>query len=161
MRSRITWRPFFLAALLTAAFVAWTTSPRWNRPAGAPLPPSDPFWTEAQSAGLSADEQSNIEIYNRASAATVNITSTVLQRDWIFDVYPRSESGSGFIIDTEGRILTNYHVIRGNAPQIEVTLLDNETRYPAQVLASDEANDLALIQIKPERDLPHLTLGDS
>ena len=161
MRNRTTWRPFWLAALLTAAFVAWTTSPRWHRPAGAPLPPSDPFWTEAQSAGLTPDEQSNIEIYNRASAATVNITSTVLSRDWFFDVYPRKESGSGFIIDAEGRILTNHHVIGGNAPQIEVTLLDDETRYPANVLAVDEANDLALIQIKSERDLPHLTLGDS
>ncbi len=161
MRNRTTWRPFWLAALLTAAFVAWTTSPRWNRPAGAPLPPSDPFWTEAQSAGLTPDEQSNIEIYNRASAATVNITSTVLSRDWFFDVYPRKESGSGFIIDAEGRILTNHHVIGGNAPQIEVTLLDDERRYPANVLAFDEANDLALIQIKSERDLPHLTLGDS
>ena len=161
MRNRTTWRPFWLAALLTAAFVAWTMSPRWHRPAGAPLPPSDPFWTEAESAGLTPDEQSNIEIYNRASTATVNITSTVLSRDWFFDVYPRKESGSGFIIDAEGRILTNHHVIGGNAPQIEVTLLDDERRYPANVLAFDEANDLALIQIKPERDLPHLTLGDS
>ena len=161
MRSRITGRPFWLAALVTATFVAWTTSPRWNQPAGTPSPSSDPFWTEAQSAGLTLDEQSNIEIYNRASTATVNITSTVLKRNWFFDVYPEKESGSGFIIDKEGRILTNHHVIRGSAPQIEVTLLDGETRYLATVLAVDEANDLALIQIEAERELPHLTLGDS
>ena len=161
MRSRITWRPFWLAVLLTVAFVAWTTLPRWNRPVGAPLPPSDPFWAEAQSAGLTPDEQSNIEIYNRASSATVNITSTVLKRDWFLDVYPQQESGSGFLVDAEGRILTNNHVIAGNAPQIEVTLLNDETRYPAKVLAFDEANDLALIQIEPKKDVPHLTLGDS
>ena len=161
MRSRITWRPFWIAMLLAATFVLGTTSLRRKQPAGAPSPPADPFWTEVQSAGLTQEEQSNIEIYTRASAATVNITSTVLKRDWFFDVYPEKESGSGFIIDKEGRILTNHHVIGGNAPQIEVTLLDDDTRYPAEVLASDEANDLALIQIKADRDLPHLTLGAS
>ena len=161
MRSRIGWRPLWLAAVLTAAFVAWTTSPRWVERGSSPLPPPDPFWTEAQSAGLTQEEQSNIDIYNRASDATVNITSTVLKRDWFFAVYPQRESGSGFLIDVEGRILTNHHVIRGNAPRIEVTLLNDETAYPAQVLAVDEANDLALIQIEPQRDVPHLTLGDS
>ena len=161
MRNRITWRPFWLAAVLTAAFVAWTTSPRRTERDSDPLPPPDPFWAEAQSAGLTQEEQSNIDIYNRASAATVNITSTVLKRDWFLDVYPQQESGSGFLVDAEGRILTNNHVIAGNAPQIEVTLLNNETRYPARVLAVDEGNDLALIQIEPKRDLPHLTLGDS
>jgi S1-C subfamily serine protease len=76
-------------------------------------------------------------------------------------VYPVRESGSGFLIDAEGRILTNNHVIRGNAPRIEVTLLNDEARYPAKVLAIDEANDLALIQIEVEQEVPSLRLGDS
>lgn len=148
-----------LTALLVAAFALGMVAVDWQgSPAGSP----DPFWTTAQSVGLSADEQSNIEIYERASKATVNITSTVLQRGWFFEIYPQRESGSGFLIDAEGRILTNYHVIGGNAPQIEVNLLGEgeSRRYEAEVLAVDEVNDLALLQIEPDEPLPYLTLAD-
>ncbi len=157
------WRPFWLAFLITAAFIVWTTSPEWLPNREGRVTPPEPFWTEARSAGLSPDELANIDIYNRTSPATVNITSTVVRRGWFFEVYPTRESGSGFLIDAEGRILTNNHVIRGNAPQIEVTLLDeaDKQRYHAEVLAVDEANDLALIQIEPERKLPYLPIGTS
>ena len=125
-----------------------------------PVRTPDPFWTEAQSNGLTEEELANIDIYNRASSATVNVTSTVIRRNWFFDVYPTSESGSGFLVDAEGRILTNYHVIKGGS-KLRVTLLDDEASYEAEFLAGDEANDLALIQIKPDKEIPHLTLGDS
>jgi S1-C subfamily serine protease len=151
-------RPFLLAFLLTAAFVLWTTAPdrqtRIEGTAGAQ------FWTEARSAGLTSEELSNIEIYERALPATVNITSTVLQQNWFFEVYPTEESGSGFLIDAEGRILTNHHVIGGNAPSIEVTLADKR-RFRAEVVAYDEANDLALLKINPGEALPYLPLGSS
>ena len=149
---RLTW----MVLIFTAAFVAGTTSSDW-------FTSSDPFWTQAQSNKLSADEQSNIEIYNRAARATVNITSTVLKQGWWYEVYPSAESGSGFLVDAEGRILTNHHVIGGNAPKIEVTLADSEDhkRYEAEVLAVDESNDLALIKINPDKPLPHLDLGSS
>lgn len=139
---------FVLAFVLGGTFGDWTP------------PNTDPFWTEAQSATLTTEERSNISIYEKASPATVNITSTVLQRGWFFEVYPSRESGSGFLIDDEGRILTNYHVIGGDA-EIEVTLADQEERYDAKVLAVDEINDLALIQIEAERDLPYLPLASS
>lgn len=160
MNRRASWRPLWLAALLAGAFVIWTTFPHW--PPGAPSPVQEPapFWTEAQSSGLTQDELSNIEIYNQASKATVHVTSTVLMRNWLFEVYPSSETGSGFLVDDAGRILTNYHVIKGGA-QIKVALLEDEANYDAEVLAVDEANDLALIQIKPATEIPHLTLGDS
>ena len=156
----MSWRPFWLAALLAGAFIIWTTLPHWPARESAPAPKPDPFWTEAQSSGLTQEELSNIEIYNQAARATVHITSTVLIRNWFFEVYPRSETGSGFLVDTEGRILTNHHVIKGSA-QITVTLLDDEASYAAEVLAFDEANDLALIQIEPDKEMSHLTLGDS
>ncbi len=160
MRHRISWRPFWLAALMAGAFVLWTTTPSWLERDAGPISQADPFWTEAQSNGLTADELSNIDIYSRASTATVNVTSTVLMRNWFFEVYPTSESGSGFLIDAEGRILTNYHVIKGGS-KLRVTLLNDEASYEAEVLAADEANDLALIQIKPDKEVPFLTLGDS
>ena len=160
MSRRFGLRPFWLAALLVAAFVLGTTSPDWMRLARDPDSSPAPFWTEAQSTSLTQEERSNIDIYNRASPATVNITSTVLKRGWFFEMYPVEESGSGFLMDEEGRILTNYHVIKGDAPQLEVTLAD-ESRHKAEVLATDEANDLALIRIDSDQPLEHLTLGDS
>jgi S1-C subfamily serine protease len=110
-------------------------------------------------AGLSPDEVNNIEIYRMANQATVNITSTVYQRGWFLEYYPAKEAGSGFIIDGEGKILTNNHVISGSS-KIEVVLADHST-YTATVLDRDPSNDLALIQIKPKKKLPFLRLGDS
>ena len=156
-------RPICLAALLIGFFVLWTTYTPFNLWQPASDSPSDyqlPYWTEAQATGLTLEEQSNIDIYTRANQATVNITSTVLKRGWFLQVMPSEASGSGFLIDAEGRILTNHHVIRGNAPQVEVTLSD-KSRHKADVLAVDEANDLALIRIDTNRDLPSLELGKS
>lgn len=149
-----------LVLAFVVAFVLGTTSPDWFR--NADFSSAAPFWTQAADGDLTADELSNIDIYDRASPATVNITSTVLQRNWFFEVVPSSESGSGFLVDGEGRIITNSHVISGTA-KLEVTLpADGENvRYEAKVLAVDELNDLALIQIEADRDLPFLPLGDS
>ena len=160
------YRLLWMTLLFVAAFVLGTTSTDWFRGGESPFSAADPFWTEAQTSTLSADEQSNIAIYNKALPATVSITSTVLQRNWFFEIYPSAESGTGFLIDAEGRILTNHHVIQGDAPQIEVTLAgeggDGEAlRFEARVLAADEINDLALIQIDAGRPLPFLPLASS
>ena len=149
------------AALLAAVFLCWLT---WPAELGrvAPAVFDEPFWTEAEST-LAADELENIGIYDEASPATVHITSTVLQRNWFLEVYPSESTGSGFLIDADGRILTNHHVIRGSA-ELEVSPLSVEAdprRYKATVLATDPTNDLALIQIRPDAPLPYLRLGDS
>jgi S1-C subfamily serine protease len=157
-------RTVFVAALLVGGFV-WLTSSdnwvarRWLRSGSAP----GATWSGpdvARSAGLSADEQNNIEIYKVANQATVNITSTVFQRGWFFEIYPARESGSGFFINEDGQILTNNHVISGRAPQIQVTLAD-QSQYEAEVLVRDPVNDLALIRINARKKLPYLRLGDS
>ena len=67
--------------------------------------------------------------------------------------------GSGMILDSEGRILTNYHVA-GGATKIEVTL-DDGSKYPAKLLGGDPKTDLAVIQISANEQLPHVTFGDS
>jgi serine protease Do len=72
---------------------------------------------------------------------------------------PRRGVGSGFIIDRDGTILTNYHVV-GEAEKIEVTLSDG-TSYDAKVIGKDPKTDIAVIKIDPGRDLPAVTLGDS
>jgi S1-C subfamily serine protease len=163
--SSVRYRFLWMTGLFILAFVLGTTSTDWFRGGKSPFRGADPFWSVAQTSTLSTDEQSNIEIYNRALPATVSITSTVLQRNWFFEIYPSAESGTGFLIDAGGRILTNHHVIQGDAPQIEVTLAgagdDESLRYKAEVLAADEINDLALIKIDADRPLPFLPLGDS
>jgi S1-C subfamily serine protease len=113
----------------------------------------------AHTASLSSDEVNNIDIYKASRLATVNITSTVYRRNWMFEVYPTKDVGSGFIIDERGRILTNSHVLQGQG-KIQVTLPNHEI-YEAKILARDPQNDLGLIQIVPKKKLPVLRLGDS
>jgi S1-C subfamily serine protease len=71
---------------------------------------------------------------------------------------PQEGQGSGFVIDKEGHILTNYHVI-ADAREVWVTL-HNRKKYKATIVGSDRAHDLAVIQIKAT-DLQPMTLGDS
>jgi S1-C subfamily serine protease len=156
-------RTIVLTLGLVAGFVLATSYWRW--PANhllRPLKATGRAWSEpsrARTAGLSADEQNNIEIYRYAREATVNITSTVYRRTWFFEIYPSKEMGSGFLINEDGRILTNAHVLQGQG-KIEVTM-HNHDRYTARILARDTRNDLALIQVTPRRKIPVLRLGDS
>jgi S1-C subfamily serine protease len=70
-------------------------------------------------------------------------------------------TGSGIVIDDKGHVLTNNHVIDG-ADKIEVKLGDSETEYPAKVVGTDPANDLALLEVHaPSGQLHPLRLGDS
>jgi S1-C subfamily serine protease len=70
-------------------------------------------------------------------------------------------TGSGFVIDSQGHILTNNHVVEG-ADKIEVKLGESETNYTAEVVGADPASDLALLKVDaPAKELHPLTLGDS
>ncbi|QNJ96601.1 trypsin-like peptidase domain-containing protein [Constantimarinum furrinae] len=68
-------------------------------------------------------------------------------------------SGSGVIINPDGYIITNNHVI-ANAAQLEVTLNNNKT-YKAELIGTDPKTDIALIKIDAKQDLPYVTFGDS
>ena len=72
---------------------------------------------------------------------------------------PRVGQGSGFIVDAQGYIITNYHVVAG-ASGIEVSLATGK-KYPAKLVGSDEKTDIALLKINPEGPLPAVTLGSS
>jgi S1-C subfamily serine protease len=156
-------RTFFLAILLAGAFVGWTSWSKWGPRAILTAAHEAPLWTgpsTAQGAGLSSDELNNIEIYKRAREATVNIVSTVLRRNWFLEVFPEKETGSGMIIDKQGRILTNAHVVSGGAQSLEVTLAGGR-KYKAERIYVDRTSDMALIKINPSEDLKVLPLGDS
>ena len=107
----------------------------------------------------SPDEEINIRIYKAVSPAVVNITSTTLQYDFFMNVFPAQGSGSGFLIDDKGDILTNFHVVSG-ARSIEVTLPD-QSRHKATLVGRDRTMDLAVIKISDRKDLPFVKLGSS
>jgi S1-C subfamily serine protease len=156
-------RTVVLAVVLAAGFIGWTSWSKWGGRATLVSNNDGPWWTglsTVQGAGLEPDELNNIDIYKRAHEATVNITSTVLQRNWFLEVLPVKGSGSGIIIDKQGRILTNAHVVSGQAPSLEVTLAGGQ-KYRAERIYVDQATDMALIKINPKGDVRVLPLGDS
>ncbi len=156
-------RIFVITALLVCTFLLITSKTDWGqRQILNPVASTVPIWSgpsAAHATGLSSDEINNIDIYKSSHLATVNITSTVYRRTIFMEIYPSKDQGSGFLISSDGKILTNNHVV-ADEQQLEVTLSD-QSRYKARLLSRDEANDLALLQITPRGKLPTLRLGDS
>ncbi len=156
-------RYLIITASLVGLFVYLTTLARVPRKWLTPTTEANsPLWAEpkvAKGAGLGPEELNNIEIYKQSHVATVHINSTVYRRDFFFDVVPSKESGSGFLIDEKGLIMTNNHVISGS--QKLAVILPDQSRYDAEVLVRDRTNDLALIRITPRKKLSFLKLGDS
>ena len=109
---------------------------------------------------LGALEAENVHIYHQAAPAVANIVTKTVEYDFFYNAVPVEGAGSGFVIDSAGHILTNYHVVE-NARTIEVTLGD-QTRYKATYIGADQRNDIALIKIDaPGKKLAALPLGDS
>ena len=157
-------RALILTLLIAGTFWFLTTQGNWKlKKLLQPLTSSGQLWSEPVTArganNFDADEQNNIDLYKTNHLATVNITSVVYQRDMFFQVFPTQGTGSGFIINDDGEIITNNHVINGSR-NITVTLSDHKT-YKADILGIDRRNDLALIKIKAGRKLPFVRLGDS
>ena len=117
--------------------------------------------TEAQAApAFDTEEQQNIAVYKRALPFVVNITSTaIVCCDFFLQPVPQQGQGSGFIVDNQGHILTNNHVI-DNAQNVEVTLW-NKKKFKATVIGVDHIHDLALLQIHDAQNLQPATLADS
>ena len=121
---------------------------------------------EIQDPAVASDEKNNSDVYKAMSPGVVNITSTSSVQDW-FSPYPQQQqgSGSGSILDKEGHILTNYHVVAGPnggyAQDLEVSLANGKS-YKAKPIGADPDNDLAIIAIKaPQESLNIIPLGNS
>jgi S1-C subfamily serine protease len=156
----------FLSSIITAAMVyvilEWKPlRSELSRPpevswASSPVSMTSP----APPAPLTDDERNNIDVYQKYSVGVVNITSTSVAYDFFYRAVPQSGMGSGAIIDTQGHIVTNYHVIR-DAELLEVTL-PNKTKHKAKVVGTDPNNDLAVIQIDvPRGGLTPIPMGTS
>lgn len=125
-----------------------------------PIAAANPSSAAARDAALTEDEAVNVRIYRQASPAVANILTKATEYDFFMDPVPVEGAGSGFIIDSRGYILTNYHVVEG-AQSIEVVLGD-QSRYAAKYIGADQRNDVALIKIEPKgKQLTVLKLGDS
>ncbi len=157
-------RPLILTLVIAGGFFYFTTW-RSNSRAGASHPanwlshPADVEITEAAPGeALDGEEQNNISVYRKNIPSVVNVTSRAVTFDFFYGMVPQEGQGSGFVIDKDGHILTNYHVI-ADARQVEVTL-HNRKKYKATGVGTDPAHDLAVILIKAP-DLVPAVLGDS
>ncbi|RME82934.1 MAG: PDZ domain-containing protein [Caldilineae bacterium] len=137
-----------------------TPLPPTPAPTATPFPTPTPLPPPPSGQSYLDPEQRLIQLYRDASPAVVNINTQILRRDFFFGIIPESGSGSGFVWDEAGHILTNYHVIEG-AQTIEVSFGDDLV-FPAEVVGSDPPNDLAVLRVEqlPPGVSP-LPLGDS
>jgi S1-C subfamily serine protease len=156
-------RVLLLAAVIVGAFYFYTTAHH------GPLSPSRLLGGRSavgkleltEAAGpeaLDPEEQVNVSVYKKGVPSVVNIKSRSVSFNFFYGVVPEEGQGSGFILDKEGHVLTNFHVI-ANARQIEATLYNRKT-YKADLVGVDRPHDLAVIQIHGGGFTP-ATLGDS
>src|ERR1700719_4733537 len=148
-----------LAIGLIVGLGAYWSGSRYGKPAPQSV---DALRLNAPASGnaLGAVEAEHVRVDRQASRAVANVVTRTVKYDFFFNPVPVEGAGSGFVIDTDGHILTNYHVIQG-AQTIEVTLGDR-SRFKAKLIGVDTRNDLALIKIDPGgRKLTTLPLGDS
>ncbi len=153
-------RTLLFAIILASAFFYFTTyrNGRLHPADWVSHPQHAEIIEAAGSEPLDAEEQNNISVYRKNIGSVVNITSRIMTYDFFYGLVPQEGQGSGFVIDKEGRILTNYHVI-ADARQVEVTL-HNRKKYKATIVGTDKSHDLAIVQIKAP-DLQPMILGDS
>ncbi|HSR53316.1 MAG TPA: trypsin-like peptidase domain-containing protein [Acidobacteriota bacterium] len=155
------WKIVLISSLISSALVIFAL--RWPSPPTAGAETS-PAWSAAVPASadvpLSEDERINIRVFDETRRGVVNIVSTSIEYNFFLRPQARQGVGSGFVVDKEGHIVTNFHVIEG-AEGLDVTLYD-ESKYEAEVVGVDALNDLAVLRIEaPQEKLYPLTLGKS
>jgi S1-C subfamily serine protease len=134
--------------------------------AGVPIPAVDPRIAPptvpaAPPSEYTAEERVNIWVYEQVNRSVVNITTKGFQGDRVLLFEAPSEGeGSGMVLDRQGHILTNFHVVDG-ARQMQVTLFDGNT-YDARLVGQDPATDVAVIKIDaPVASLFPVVFGSS
>ncbi len=158
------WGLFCLALLLaltSCRFINDTSPTATSTPVPSPTPvPTPTVLPLAPSTSLVALEGEVVGVYESAGPGVVHITNRSYAYDFFFNPVPQEGTGSGFVYDTDGHIVTNYHVIEG-AEELFVTLA-GETVLPAEIVGSDPSNDLAVIRVDvPQESLHPVALGYS
>jgi S1-C subfamily serine protease len=136
----------------------------WGKPLGGTYdgPEGKPRVVTPAPTELGADERATMAVFERATKSVVFIANTAIQRDpWSFNLFEAPQgSGSGFVWNKQGHIVTNFHVVYG-ANSITVTLADR-TEHKATLIGADPDHDVAVLQIRaPEDAFSPLTVGTS
>jgi S1-C subfamily serine protease len=114
----------------------------------------------ADLAPIDIEEELITNLYDRVGPSVVHITAQVITMDFFFGPSASEGTGSGFVFDDAGHIVTNYHVIE-DAESIEVKFSD-DVMIPARVVGIDPPNDLAVLAIdSPDQMITPLELGNS
>ncbi|BAW80490.1 trypsin-like serine protease [Candidatus Nitrosoglobus terrae] len=150
-----------LALLLLIVFVigvGWGRSGKQLLEAEAEIRPRPVL----ERGNFAADEEATIRLFRETSPSVVFITTLSLRRDWFslnVQEIPQG-TGSGFIWDDKGRIVTNFHVIQGSNAA-KVTLYDHST-WDAKLIGTAPQEDLAVLQIQaPHNKLQPIPIGRS
>jgi len=131
------------------------------RPAPTPTtrPPTASLAPTAAQVSANQLEEQIIGLYQETGPSVVFISSTVIQYDMFMQAEPQEGTGSGFVYDRQGHIVTNYHVV-ADANEVSVTFSDGQS-YPAEIVGQDPSTDLAVIRVNAA-DLPlPLAVADS
>jgi S1-C subfamily serine protease len=146
-------RRILLVLILVAGFCYFISHFEIRRLDGSSGHSSPLTITEAHAAPeYTNTESNNISVYKRVVPSVVNITAGTVTLDFFMGLVPQTDQGSGFILDKQGHILTNYHVV-ADARNVEVQTHDKH-RYQAQVIGRDRLHDLALLQINAPNLVP-------
>jgi S1-C subfamily serine protease len=148
-----------LVLLLGALAALWWF---FQRPEGPVLDPNAQPRAVTARGDLAEDEKNTIELFEAASPSVVYITSIELRRSLFnLNVYEIPQgTGSGFVWDREGRVVTNYHVIE-DASRVEVTLADH-SQWKGRLVGAAPDKDLAVLQISaPPETLRPIMVGES
>lgn len=154
---------FFLSVLLLLA-AAGVARSEWGRPLGPNYdgPEVQPRPLAKAPGELGAEELATIAVFEKAARSVVFITNTAIRRGpFSLDLFEVPQgSGSGFVWNKAGHIVTNFHVVYG-ADAINVVLADGAD-HPAKVVGADPDHDLAVLQIQaPAETLVPLPIGSS
>ena len=158
-----------LSALMASLITVWLTVPARESSLTAqdrrltgesPVERVQPSVSQIYDAeGLTPEEAVAVAVYEAVNRGVVNITAKAVT-DRLLTKERSEDTGSGAIIDRDGHILTNFHVVNG-AKEIQVALFNGKS-YSASLIGADPLNDLAVIQIEaPDDELFPIALGSS
>jgi serine protease Do len=135
-----------------------TTPPTTSPPTTLTATPIDPGWTPPPTDGQTSALPSIADLVALVRPSVVAINTEVTAQDLFGQLYKEEHAGSGWIIDEDGLIVTNNHVVE-NADSVTVTLVDGRT-FTAETVRTDSLSDLAIVKVNA-RDLPAAKVGDS
>ncbi len=159
-----------VSALIGGAFAAWLVDSRTNllsttmaQELRAPVRTAPLAATSlAANSALTPEEMTNIRVYDGANRGVVNVLTKTVSYDRFFMLpSPAEGAGSGSVLDKQGHVLTNYHVVEG-ANKVWVTLPGGKDPYEGELVGQDPDNDIAVLKINaPPEELFPVPIGTS